>query len=378
MSVIDNSRGAFDDQVVVTLAPVAGWKFQYNVNSELVNTILTGSGTVTHANAMAHCNTTAATSSSAAIETVRIFRYLAGIGGVVRFTAVFTPPKEGSTQKIGIRNGDNMLAYGFNDLEFGIFHENAGTETFIPQSRFKGDPFSVDFTNGNVFQIRYQWLGFGNMLFNVEELGEQGFSLVHTIEYPNTSPVPSLSNPSMRPFMEAVNTTNNTAITIASPSMMAFREGAGDADGHSNNPLSLLRSFRNSATITTEEPILAVRGMSTYLGQDSMIAPHVLKLGFSTEGNKPVTFYLYRGVTLTAPTWVNWDGDNSSLESDILASGFSGGHFVFAYELGKSDSLLDDVQSIAIELEPDEVLLITAESALTSDVTVSLMMLESF
>lgn len=68
----EKSYGAFGDLITVPLTPIAGWTFAYNVNTDIVNTTVTGSGAVTHSAPSAVLSTTAATSSSAMIQTRRV------------------------------------------------------------------------------------------------------------------------------------------------------------------------------------------------------------------------------------------------------------------------------------------------------------------
>lgn len=368
---------AFDDMRTAELFPVAGWTFPYNVNTDIVSTTLTASGTVTHSNAMAECNSGAAVSSGAVVETVPALRYVAGLGGLIRFTAVFGSPKEGNFQRIGLRNGENGFYVGYSGTTFGIFHKARGVETHIPVASFNGTRPDIVTTTGNVFFIQYQWLGFGVIRFGFEKPNGE-FVIMHQIEYPNSSPLPSLGNPSMKVFMESVNTTNATNVTIKSPSSMAFREGAKK---EGLDPLELLRSFESSKTLVgaTETPLLAFRAKATYQSISNMIQPLVSRLSLSADGTKNVIFRLYRGATLTgSPVWTDFDASNSSIESDVAASGFTGGDFIYAYTLGKTESLNTSIDELFLLLDTAEIFLLTAESALASDVTAVVLVKEGF
>ena len=61
---------------------------------------------------------------------------------------------------------------------------------FIAQADWNRDTFeSLDPQKGNVYEIKYQYLGFGNIDFYVE--GNNGFVLVHRLEYVNKNILPS-------------------------------------------------------------------------------------------------------------------------------------------------------------------------------------------
>lgn len=379
---MSNGLGIFGDTVTAELTPVAGWTHAYNVNTDLVNTTTTGSGTVTSVKPFAVISTTANASSTARIETRRVLRYLPGMGGVLRVTAVFSEPQLGSYQYVGLGTSENGLYFGYNvaSTEFCVIRKSDGTEaTPIYQSDFTGnfDP-NIDFTKGNVFQIRYQWLGFGRIEYTFETLNpaQDGFIPFHTIYYPNTQSDTSLVNPTMPVFAEAGNTTNDTNVVLKSPSAMAFREGAYIPR---IDPLTVLRSFSNTATgITTEAPILSIRSKSTYQSVTNLIQPYLTALSGSVDGTKSVTIRVYRGGSLTGASFSDYDINTSSLEYDTSASALSNGIPVFEYNLAKVDSINADVSVWNLQLEVNELLTITAESTASADVQVSVLMSEPF
>lgn len=89
---------AFGEQLVAELTPICGWTFAYNVNTDMVKTTVTGSGTVTVDAGRAKLSTGAAINSSAKVETLIPLRYITGMGALARFTAVFAAQKAGSQQ----------------------------------------------------------------------------------------------------------------------------------------------------------------------------------------------------------------------------------------------------------------------------------------
>lgn len=54
------------------------WTFNYNINSDIILTTLTGGGTANAINSMAVIQTTASAASSVKIETVNALRYTPG------------------------------------------------------------------------------------------------------------------------------------------------------------------------------------------------------------------------------------------------------------------------------------------------------------
>ena len=366
----------FGDLRTTELTPVAGWTHAYSVNSELVDTTLTGSGTVTQSDAMAVLSTGAATSSSARIETKRVLRYLPGLGGLARFTTIFSTPVVGNTQYVGLGTAENGFFQGFTDTDFCIVRRSDSVDYVVTSDNFNFVfNTTLDFTKGNVFAISYQWLGFGLISFHYENPITHEFVPFHYIKYPNTAIAPSLINPTMPIFAEVKNTTNNTDIVLKTPSAMAFREGMYIP---TVDPLVLLRGFNNESTISTEVPIISIRAKSTYQGITNLIHPLVSALSLASDGTKNVHIKLYRGGTLTGASWVDYSTNTSSLEYDITASALSNANFIFDYHLARNDSFTDKIAGWNLSLAPDEIFTITATSASSNDVSCSVLMEEPF
>lgn len=95
--------GAFGELVVTQRTPVAGWRFDYGVNTDIIASTTANGGSVTQSNSKALLTTAAQVNSVARINTIRKLRYTPGRGGVVRFTGVFSP-LVGSQQIIGNAN----------------------------------------------------------------------------------------------------------------------------------------------------------------------------------------------------------------------------------------------------------------------------------
>lgn len=107
---------------------------------------------------------------------------------------------------------------------------NAGVapiETFIKQVDWNVHTRSdLDPSKGNVYQIQFQYLGFGDFFFHIESPVTGLFELVHIIEYSNLNVVPNLGSPTFRVGWSARNTGNTTSLTLKGGSGSLFNEGA--------------------------------------------------------------------------------------------------------------------------------------------------------
>lgn len=271
----------------------------------------------------------------------------------------------------------------------GTFAQNvvgvAPTETFIAQSSWNGpDIFdgngltgvTLDPTKGNVYQIKYQWLGYGALFFYIEDPDDGEYHLVHTIEIANSRTTPSMGDPSLHLMGIVENTSNTTDISLSNSSMGGFIEGK----------LALLgirrgASADKSSISTTIVPVLSVRQGLHRGGKAVQAFCRMLRVALACEHTKPMRFYIYKGATLVGSNWQSFDASVSSMLYDTSATSISGGEERFVIPLGKSSStILSFVEDyFSYNLSPGEVLTIAASatSGTGAEATVGVNMLEA-
>lgn len=319
--------GAFREAISAELTPVIQVKFPYNIHPEYVETVLNGTGTVTQANSMATISTGASTSSQAQLLTKDTVVYQPGQGVTCRYTALFTPGAAGSKQLTGV--GDDLDGYfiGFDGDKFGVLRLANGTEywDYLPHiGDGEGSTYlrQLDFTKGNIYQIQYQWLGFGQIVYSVFNSNKQEYTVLHRTNYPNTAIEPSIYNPSVPICMMVQNTTNNTDVVIRTSSMAAFIEGK-------STKLTHRHAVDNSKTITTETPILTIRAKETFEGlvNRALVFPDIVSM--AADGTKSVKFRVYINATLGGtPVWADAETGDSVVEYDTAATSVSGGKLI--------------------------------------------------
>ena len=97
------SKSAFGELLVAQLNPQFVGSFEYTISNTAVNNRLeVNGGTVTQASAMAVLTTSTTTASSAKLTSVHHAKYRAGLGGLIRFTALYTTGTAGTEQFIGL------------------------------------------------------------------------------------------------------------------------------------------------------------------------------------------------------------------------------------------------------------------------------------
>lgn len=324
---VHNPRTAFGELLVGQLQAKAAWRFDYGStpNTKIVSTTTASSGTVTVVNSKAVLTTSANAAGSATMRTINTMRYFNGIGGLARFTGVFTTGVANSRQLIGIGDTVDGFFFGYVGGTFGVVRRRNSTDDFVASTSWNGTAVTFNPTLGNVFQIRYQWLGYGFLRFYILDPSNQenGFTLVHTINYPNTSPDVSILNPTLPLWAEAINTGNTSSIVLQTPSGAAFSEGS--TSDTSINPLDIFRSFDNTASFnnTSVNHLLTIRNKATYGGAANRM-PVVIRditIARATSGAGLSRFRIYKNAaTAGTLTFVDVDTANSPVDTSVTTT----------------------------------------------------------
>lgn len=110
----------------------------------------------------------------------------------------------------------------FAQVNAGVFP----TETLIKQADWNVHTrLDLDPSKGNVYQVQFQYLGFGCLFFHIENPASGLFELVHIIEGSNRNVIPNLSNPTFRVGWSTRNIGNITSLTVKGGSGSLFNEG---------------------------------------------------------------------------------------------------------------------------------------------------------
>jgi hypothetical protein len=223
----------------------------------------------------------------------------------------------------------------------------ASTDTWVAQASWNGvdkmdgngaSGVTLDPTKGNVFQIAYQYLGFGAVTFFIENPSDGSMVLVHTIQFANANTRPSLDNPSMPMYVCAENSTNTSDVTVKTASLSASVQGKRENQGVNRGVKATVVLSGTAA----ETPITSIRVKDVF---QSKLNRTKVKLNFvsaSVEHTKPVQVNFYVNGTLTGANWVDIDTDNSTMQQDTTATAVTGGVLLFTLDLGKTgDQTID-------------------------------------
>lgn len=376
---------AFGDLQVSQLEPKAGWTFAYNVNPDMVNLFTSGTGTITQSGGMAVLKTGTTSGSWSYINTYYMMRYLVGQGSLIRFTAIYTAGVSGSKQILGFGDDSDGLFFGYNGSSFGILRRQAGVENWTPQTAWNIDKMDgtgpsgmiLDQTKGNVYQIQFQWLGYGAIDFAIENASTGSFVPVHQIKYANANTLPSILNPSLPLTARVYNSGTPSNIILQTPSAMGFHQGtAGIA-------LNLTNTFANSKTTLVsglDTAIFSIRNVSTFQGKTNRVQVKVAFISYSADGTKDVTMRIARNATIGGtPVWNDINTNASVVQYDTSGTTATGGRNLLYWgetKIGSNQMFPPD--NVPLYMEPGETLTIAANSAATADMICALTWSELF
>ena len=178
------------------------------------------------------------------------------------------------------------------------------TLTFISSSQFNIDKLNgtgesgmtINPQKGNVYEVDFQYLGFGNARFAVENPETGRFIDCHMIKNANARTTPVLKNPNVKIRLEASNNGNTTPVEVKSASMAGFIGG---------NVEKLDPKFSQSWSFTdlkalTYTPLALVKAHRVFNNQPCFGEFDILRLAASNEtASKTLSIGFFLGSQIT-------------------------------------------------------------------------------
>jgi len=178
------------------------------------------------------------------------------------------------------------------------------TNTFIPSSSFNVDKLDgtgpsgmvFDPQMGNVFEISFQYLGFGNCQFSIEDPEDGKFTKFHQIKNANSRITPVLKNPNVAALATSANIGGTTNVKLKTASIGGFIEG---------DVIALDPKFAKTFTFSgvdspTYKPLFLLKANRLFNGKSCFGEIDILRiLGANTVNNKALTIGLFLGAEVT-------------------------------------------------------------------------------
>jgi len=291
-------------------------------------------------------------------------------------------------QEIGAGNTIDKYCFGYNGTAYGILYRNNNVDTWIPQASWNGDKcdgsgttaFTINPLAGNVCQIIYPFLGYGNIRFFIQDSSTSRWLLVHTIEYTNANTAVQISNPSLGMWMRTANTgANTTNVTMYNGSFAAF------VIGKKEYTATEFATDNLKTGVTTELNIISLRNATTFNGQPNKAIVRIRSISFGSDGgNGGARLRVKKGVTLggvpafttisgtTANGGVTITSGQSVCSQDTAGTTVTGGITVFNTTCARHGNSFLDLTSFNLSLFPGETYTFSALCQASSDVIVAI------
>lgn len=372
-------KTAYGETLVAEITPVVQTDFNYNINSEIfVTASVSGSATAVSGNLVLQCS--ASSGSYSEIKSRKFIKLRTGQGNAIRMSAMFTTGAATSTQIYGIGDENNGYFIGMTGSAFGIMRRNNGIDYWTTQSAFSSDTLDgqgptrmiLDPSKGNVYEIQYQWLGYGAIHFNVEDAATGLLKEFHRIDYANQNTIPSTRFGSNPVYGKVTNYGNGISPALKSASVFGYVEGQLVYSGP-----RFAQSNTKSVLANTKTSIITLKSPSTYHSLTNKIPSRAIFISLATEGTKPVIFEVTRNASLGGtPSYTNINVDTSVMQYDIAGTTVTGGSLITTFTLAKSDSYTIDATILNLYIQPNETITISALSTNATEATACITWLE--
>lgn len=229
----------------------------------------------------------------------------------------------------------------------------------------------IDWSKGNVFQIKYQWLGYGFVSFYLEDPDTGNITLVNQYDYPNTNIIPSIANPSLQFLANVANasTTNNISMFVSS--VGCFIEGVTQIRGSIFG--SNVARFYSQSVSSDFENIVSLRSPPHFKGKSNRIVCLLTKI--TVTASAEANLEILRNATLSGDTSWTSEGDDVLLESSQSVSVVNGEDLVYADRAEKQDRFIIEptkIENYIIEIFPGNVITIAGQSTAGGNSTICL------
>jgi hypothetical protein len=213
-------------------------------------------------------------------------------------------------------SGNGTIAGTFTRVLAGTNHE----ETFIPTGSFNIDKLDgtgpsemiINPQRGNVYEIDFQYLGFGNAKFAVEDPNTGRFTNCHMIKNANNRTTPVLKNPNVQIRLESSNSGNTSDVSVKSASMSGFITG---------EIVKLDPKFAQSFAFTglnktTYHPLAMIKTNRIHKNQSCFGEFDILRLAGSNEvSSKTLIIGFFLGAEITGNVNYQFVNDENSIVS---------------------------------------------------------------
>jgi hypothetical protein len=306
--------------------------FQYDTGNLVWETILTGTGSLSHLPNSSGCNLTVSTGVTdlSRHQTREYFRYQPGKSLLTYNSFMFGTAVTNTTRRVGYFDDQNgiyfeQLGSGTLNVVRRTFSSGAIVNNTVAQASWNKDTMqgngpsgiTLDITKSQILWIDLQWLGEGRIRvgFDINGIAYP----VHEFLIANIISTVSLTSANLPLRYEIFNTGASAGGSLTQICSTVISEGSFNKFGQTFSTSNTTGSFN----VTSRRPILSIRPKSTLSGITNRGNIIPKEIDFLVGSNNVFWEIVYSG-SLTGPTWASVDG-NSVAEFDVAATAISGG-----------------------------------------------------
>ena len=202
----------------------------------------------------------------------------------------------------------------FSQVGVGV----APIETIIKQADWNINVReNLDPSKGNVYQVQFQYLGFGAFFFSIENPETGEYEIVHIIEYSNANLIPNLGNPTFHVGWSATNEGNTTSLTVKGGSASMFNEGP-IVPSEAPRTVSNIQLTVATGVLTN---ILTLRNRLVFNGKRNSIETAPFIVTVFTDSSKGALVQIVKNAVPSGDlnfTYVNKDQSTSEIATDAV------------------------------------------------------------
>lgn len=228
---------------------------------------------------------------------------------------------------------------------------------FIPQSTWSEDVASWLLPqSGNVYEIKFSYLGFSSIEFYVKNPATNTNTLVHIYNYSGKQD-PIVRNPTFRIGWVARNLGSTNSVTVSGASAMSANEGVIVND----NPTRALENLDvNIGQDLTN--LISIRNRFHFGGIINRATIKPTLLSFATDDTRGALFSVIANPTFAGDMNYSYlDRENSIVEVAYNTQEITGGRIVASFNVSRSAPLNLASSDFQTFLEPDQVFAIAAK-----------------
>lgn len=290
-------------------------------------------------------------------------------GAIVNFISYNSQPRNGIYSLSG---ATNAVATTSQKLA-----GNTPTDTWVKQTEWNADRFlqstdpdnspanvTLDPTKGNVFQIKYQWLGFGQINLYIEHPEDGQLELAHSINYANANTVPSINSPTLPLCALVENTSNTTDMVLYSSSMAGFAEGKIPEQSEVKHTHIIDVTFSSTAIV----PAITLHNNGVFAGRLNRVRMKIKSISVQVISGKPAVIQLIKEATLTGASFSDHSTGESVALIDTTAVGTTNGEVINAFSVASLD---EKEKTVPLSIEPTKFITIAGAQAAAGTDTVA-------